>query len=261
MNDRLIETKEKVNLLGVQVDTLRLPEVLALISQVIDAQQRALILHVNVTALCIAYETAWFRHFVNQANLVFCDGMGVQLGARILGHQIPERFTLADWMWPLAGMAQQRGYSFYFLGNPPGVARRAAERLKTRLANLAIVGTQHGFFDHAVDSPSNQAVLAQIRAARPNILMVGFGMPRQERWLSENWALLPEVNVVVSCGALFEYLSGNLKRGPRWMTDHYLEWLARVLISPRRYGWRYGRDNTLFLWRILRQKILGTMPS
>jgi N-acetylglucosaminyldiphosphoundecaprenol N-acetyl-beta-D-mannosaminyltransferase len=261
LKDRLIDTKEKVNLLGVQVDTLRLQEVLALISQAIETRQRILMLHVNVTALCKAYETAWFRRFLNHANLVFCDGMGVQLGARILGRNIPERFTLADWMWPLAEIAQERHYSFYFLGNPPGVAQRAAQRLQSRLPGLAIVGTQHGFFDHTVGSPTNQAVLAQINAARPNILMVGFGMPRQERWLSENWALLPEVNVAVSCGALFEYLSGDLKRGPHWMTDHYLEWLARLIISPRRYGWRYVRDNTLFLWRILRQKISGTTPS
>lgn len=252
---------QKVNLLGVQVDTLRLKDVLARISTTIDARQRALILHVNITALRIAYENFWLRQIFNQADLVFCDGMGVQLGARMLGRTIPERFTLADWIWSLAEIAQERSYSCFFLGNPPGVAQRAAQCLQARWPRLSIVGYQDGFFDHRQDSPDNQAVLSRIKTAHPDILLVGFGMPRQERWLSENWPSLPEVHVAISCGALFEYLSGDLKRGPSWMTDHYLEWLARLIISPRRYIWRYGRDNTLFLWRILRQKFTGYTPS
>ena len=94
-----------------------------------------------------------------------------------------------------------------------------------------------------------------INRIQPDILLVGFGMPLQEKWLSKNWDSL-DVKIAITCGALFEYLSGDLKRGPRWMTDHYLEWLARMIISPRRYYKRYLRDNPLFLYRILKQKYL-----
>ena len=78
-------------------------------------------------------------------------------------------------------------------------------------------------------------------------------MPVQERWLIENWSGL-KANVAITCGALFEYLSGDLPRGPRWMTQIYLDWLARLMISPRRYAWRYFRDLPFFTYRIAKQK-------
>ena len=141
----------------------------------------------------------------------------------------------------------------FLLGNPPGVADSAANHLQARYPNLIVSGTSHGYFNKKPGYPQNEAVLQQIYQNRPNLLLVGFGMPTQERWLAENWSQL-EVNVAITCGALFEYLAGDLRRGPSWMTENYLEWLARVIISPRRYGWRYLRDNPLFFYRILKQK-------
>jgi N-acetylglucosaminyldiphosphoundecaprenol N-acetyl-beta-D-mannosaminyltransferase len=243
----------KANILGVLLDLVTLDEVLAYLEQVVQNGQRALVAHAHVMGLNLAYEQAWFREFLNRADLVYCDGMGVRLGGRILGHTVPQRFTLADWMGALAGMACRQHFSLYFLGNPPGVAQRAAEKLRQSYPGLEIVGTHHGHFDKTVASAENQAVLRQINAARPDILLVGMGMPIQERWLLENWASV-QANVALTGGAIFEYVSGDLKRGPRWMTDHYLEWLARLCISPRRYTWRYLRDNPLFLYRILHQK-------
>jgi N-acetylglucosaminyldiphosphoundecaprenol N-acetyl-beta-D-mannosaminyltransferase len=115
------------------------------------------------------------------------------------------------------------------------------------------VGTHHGYFDQDAASAENAAVIAAINAAAPQLLLVGFGMPRQERWLAENRARLT-VNVALTVGALFEYVAGTLPRGPRWATEHYLEWLARWWLSPRRYTRRYLHDNPLFLARILRQR-------
>ncbi len=246
----------KVDVLGVQIDPVTLDEILAYIEQVISSNQRALIAHTHVMGVNLAYEQAWLRQFLNRADLVYCDGMGVKLGGRILGHHIPQRFTLADWMDRLAAMAWRQGYSLFFLGNPPGVAARAARNLCQRYPGVKIVGTHHGYFDKAPASVENQALLRQINDTRPNILLVGLGMPAQERWLLENWPDL-QVNIAITAGAIFEYVSGDLKRGPRWMTDHYLEWLARLYISPRRYVRRYLRDNPLFLYRILRQKFAG----
>jgi N-acetylglucosaminyldiphosphoundecaprenol N-acetyl-beta-D-mannosaminyltransferase len=243
----------KINLLGVGIDPLPLEQLLARVLQTAGQGGRALVAHANITGLNLAYEQGWLRDFYNRCDLVYCDGMGVMLGARFLGQRIPERYTLADWVWPLADQAAQRGVALYLLGNPPGVAARAAESLRRRFPSLRIAGAQHGFFDKTPGSPQNQAVVEQINAAQPGILLLGFGMPLQERWLLENWPSL-NVNVAITCGALFEYLSGDLPRGPRWMTGHYLEWLARLLISPRRYARRYLRDLPLFAWRIARQR-------
>jgi N-acetylglucosaminyldiphosphoundecaprenol N-acetyl-beta-D-mannosaminyltransferase len=79
-------------------------------------------------------------------------------------------------------------------------------------------------------------------------------MPIQEKWLLENWDRI-DANLAITAGALFEYVAGDLRRGPKWLTNNYLEWLARLVISPRRYLKRYLKDNVTFLCRIIRQKV------
>jgi N-acetylglucosaminyldiphosphoundecaprenol N-acetyl-beta-D-mannosaminyltransferase len=251
---------EKVNILGVQVASVRLQDVLDLIRRTVERKQRALITHVNITGALLAYENEWMRQFLNASDLVYCDGMGVKLGAKLLGWDIPERFTLADWIWQLVALAEEEGFSIFLLGNPPGIAEAAAARLRARMPKLNIAGAQHGYFEKSPDHPENLDVLEKINASEADILLVGFGMPIQEKWLQENWDRL-EVNVAISVGALFEYVAGDLKRGPRWMTEHYLEWLARMVISPHRYANRYIHDAPLFLYRILHQKFFGLNES
>ena len=96
--------------------------------------------------------------------------------------------------------------------------------------------------------------LGRTNAVKPNILIVGFGTPLKERWLMENWDRI-EVNVALTGGAVFDYVSGELRRAPRWMTDHGLEWLARLIIEPCRLWKRYLIGNPLFLWRVLKQRL------
>lgn len=244
---------EKVKLLGVGIDPLRLDEMLALIRQRAVSGEHCLIAHVNIMGLNLAYEQPWLRDFYNQADAVYADGMGVLLGARLQGRRIPERYTLADWVWPLAEMAAQNDLGLFFLGNPPGVAQRAGERLQERFPALRMAGTQHGYFDRTPGGAENEVVLAQINHSGAQLLLVGFGMPRQEAWLRDNWPRL-EVPVAVTVGALFEYIAGDLRRGPAWMTQKYMEWLARMLLQPRRYARRYVHDIPLFLLRMLQQR-------
>jgi N-acetylglucosaminyldiphosphoundecaprenol N-acetyl-beta-D-mannosaminyltransferase len=242
-----------VDILGVKVDALRLDDVLGTIARTINARERAIVTYANIHALNLAYELSWFRAFLNRSDIVFCDGFGVKWGAWLLGAHIPERFTAPDWMARLCATACQDDFSVFFLGARPGVARRAAEQLRMRFPELQIAGIQHGHFDKNPGSAENEAVIQAINAARPNLLIVGFGMPLQERWLLENWSRL-EVNVALTVGAVFDYLSGEVQRAPAWMTDHGLEWLGRLLIEPRRLWRRYLIGNPLFLWRVLRQR-------
>jgi len=244
----------KANILGVCVDIVELEDVLDMIREVVSTSQCALITHTHIRGLHIAYEQEWFRDFLNSSDLIYCDGMGVKWGASLLGYHIPQCFPFADWIWQLAELAENHDFSLFFLGNPPGAAKRAADRFRGHFPKLRIVGTHHGFFNKSIGHPENEIVVQQINDTRPNILLVGFGMPSQEMWLKENWQRL-DVNIAITCGALFEYAAKDLKRGPKWMVENYLEWLARIYISPDRYGKRYLRDNPLFLYRILKQKI------
>lgn len=247
------EKLDSVSVLGVQVHLLGEAGICLYIADAVARQRKALVLNVNTHCYNMAYHHPWLRDFLNQAGLVFCDGAGVVLGARILGHHIPGRSTPADSMWSLAELAEQKGISFFFLGAEPGIADKAALKLKERFPALQIA-THHGYFDKSPDSRENEEIIRQINASKANVLIVGFGMPLQEKWLKENWDRL-HVNVGFSAGALFDYVSGELRRGPRWMTDNGMEWLARLLIEPRRLWKRYLIGNLFFFYLIFKERL------
>jgi N-acetylglucosaminyldiphosphoundecaprenol N-acetyl-beta-D-mannosaminyltransferase len=245
---------ERVDVLGVGVDPLTVEELHAEIERLARGGRRGLVLSVNAHGLNLCYEDPALRAFLNGAEVVFCDGAGVMLAARILGGRIPQRITYADWIWQLADFAAAQGFSLYLLGARPGVAQEAARRLRERYPDLEISGVHHGYFVHSAGGVESEAVVEEINASAPDILLVGFGMPLQERWLMENIDRL-DVGVALTGGAVFDYASGRLRRGPRLLTDSGFEWLARLLLEPSRLWRRYLLGNPLFLLRVLRQRL------
>ena len=237
---------------------MSIPELHARILDIVRERGHALVLHVNAHALNLCYRDPALRSFFNTASLVFCDGVGVMLAARILGKRLPERITYADWSWQLANFAERENLSLFLLGARPGVAERAAARLLVQHPDLKIVGIHHGYFNRAIGAPENEAVLTKINAARPDMLLLGFGMPVQERWLMKNWNRI-DARIALTGGAAFDYISGELRRGPRLLTDNGFEWLARLLIEPRRLWRRYVIGNPLFLLRVLKQRLIQDM--
>ncbi len=247
----------KIDVLGVGVDLLTVAELHAEIARLVRDGRLGLVLNVNAHCLNLCYEDPALRSSLNGADVVFCDGAGVMLAARILGGHIPARITYAAWIWRLADFAAAEGFSLYFLGAQPGVAQEAAKRLRERYPGLRIVGVRHGYFDHSAGSAENEAVLEGINATAPDILLVGLGMPLQERWLSQNRHRL-DARVALSGGAVFDYVSGRVLRGPPILTERGFEWLARLLHEPRRLWRRYLLGNPLFLSRVLRQFLWRT---
>ncbi len=244
----------RVDVLGVGVDPLTVEGLHAEIGRLVRGGRGGLVLNANAHCLNLCYENPALRRFFGAADVVFCDGAGVMLAARILGGRLPERITYADWAWRLAAFAAAEGFSLFFLGARPGVAQAAARRLRERHAGLEISGVHHGYFDHSAGSPESEAVVEEINAAAPDILLVGLGMPLQEYWLLENGRRL-DAGVALTGGAVFDYVSGRLGRGPRLLTDNGLEWLARLLVEPRRLWRRYLIGNPLFLLRVVRQRL------
>lgn len=251
MNTHSFET---VDVLGIPIGIVSSEDVIQYISYIAESNGKAIVANANVHGMNFAHDLPWYRDFLRSADLVFCDGAGVILAARMLGQHIPERITYADWAWQLADYAERHELTCFFLGGKPGIADRAAEMLHQRHPRLQIVGTHHGYFDKDSDSDENLAIISHISGLRPDILLVGFGMPLQERWLAENWAQI-DARVALTGGAVFDYVSGELRRGPKWMTDNGLEWLARLLIEPERLWRRYLIGNPLFLWRVLKNTV------
>lgn len=244
----------RVDVIGVPVDPVTVDQLHERILAFIRTGKRATVLHANVHAINLAWKHAWFAQILREADLVFCDGAGVRLGARLLGQQLPARITYADWMWRLAGWCASQRLSLYLVGGEQGVAAIASDRLRTRHPGVTIAGTHHGYFDKAHGGPATRAVLEAINAVRPDIVVVGFGMPLQEQWVHDNRARI-DAPVVLTAGAAFDYVSGRLHRAPAWMTEHGLEWLGRLIIEPRRLMARYVIGNPLFLARVLRARL------
>ena len=244
---------DRVDVLGVGIDPMTVDELHAEVKRLAGSGKVGLVLNVNAHCLNLCYKSPALRGFFNSADVVFCDGVGVMLAARLLGRRIPARITYADWAWGLATFAEAEGLSLFLLGARPGVAETAARRLAARHPDLQISGVHHGYFDHAAGSTENETVLREIRAAGPDVLLVGFGMPLQEHWLMENRHRI-EAGVALTGGAVFDYVSGERRRGPRFLTDNGLEWLARLLVEPRRLWRRYLLGNPLFVLRVLGQR-------
>ena len=248
----------RIDVLGVGVDPLTVAELHAEIARLVRSGRLGLVLNVNVHCLNLCYEDRALRDSLNGADVVFCDGAGVMLAARMLGGRIPARITYAAWIWQLADFAMAEDFSLYFLGARPGVAQEAARRLRERYPDLRIVGVRHGYFDHSAGSAENREVLEEINSCAPDILLVGLGMPLQELWLMENRHRLHAAGVALTGGAVFDYASGRVRRGPRLLTESGFEWLARLLRAPRRLWRRYLVGNPLFFLRVLGQSISRT---
>ena len=239
-----------VTVLGVRVDVFTLPGLVDAVVRSARDSHRCTVFYANIHVLNTAYGDPDLRRILNQADIVYCDGAGVRLGARLLGHRLPERMTGADWIEPLCAVCAEKGVSLYFLGARSGVAAEAAARLQARHPGLRIVGAHHGYL---ADPAVCAGAIAAINAARPDILLVGMGTPLQEKWIAAHREEL-DVPVVWAVGALFDFVAGVQPRGPRWMLDHGLEWLSRLISDPRRLWRRYILGNPLFILRVLRHR-------
>ena len=243
-----------VTLLGVRLVDLSAAEIVAAIIDTVKAGDRGIFAYVNIHALNLAHAQPWLRDFFNNATLAYCDGFGVLLGARLAGLSLRHRSTPPDWISSLAGGCAANALRIFLLGGQPGVAEGAAAALLREHPDLQICGVHHGFFDPRQGSAENQELVRTINEQGAHLLLVGMGMPLQEKWLAENWSQL-NLNVALPVGALLDYLSGTKRRPPAWMAQHGLEWAGRLYREPRRLWRRYLLGIPHFFYLILKHRL------
>ena len=244
----------RLSLLNISVDDFTLDELLDKMNMFVFEKKKGVIAYVNIHAFNIAYRDFEFRSFLDRSEVVFCDGVGIRLGALLARKSIKNRYTSPDFIEKIAKTAENLSWRIFFLGAKPGIAKMGADKLKENSPRLQIEA-HHGYFDKEYGSDENTNLIKRINDFRPHVLVVGFGMPLQEKWIVENFEDL-DVNIFFPAGALFDYVAGHVKRAPRWMTDNGFEWLGRLLIEPRRLWKRYIVGNPLFFWRVFVHHIL-----
>lgn len=254
-----IKDFEEVILLNTRFHKVTVQELIEYVTKAAKLEKKTIVGHVNVRAMNFAYELPWYRDFFNNANLVFCDGFGVLLGAKLHGYSVESvhRMTCPDYIEDLALACEKEDVSLFLLAGQPGVVDKAMAKFRAIAPNLKIEG-HHGYFEKSGEE--NYAVINKINKFKPGVLYIGFGMPLQERWILDNLERV-EARVFLPLGACLDFYTGSVRRGPRWMTDRGLEWLTRLTTQPLRLWERYLIGNTLFFYRVLTQPSSNRISS
>ena len=246
----------QLTLMGIKITNCSKEELTDYVCQVIRRKGKELIPNVNINCMNLCWKKKWLRDLINSSEVVFCDGDGVRLGGDMVGRHIKEKITYNRWIWNLAETSVANGFTWYLLGSRPDAVERAVKTLQERYPGLGIVGFHSGYISN---SGENDAIVAEINRTRPNILIVGMGMPRQEQWLQAHMPHL-NINVALTGGAVCDYVAGEINMTPDVFYRLKLEWLYRLLQEPRRLFGRYIIGNPLFLWRVIIYHWLNVRP-
>lgn len=188
-----------------------------------------------------------FREAMAAADLIFCDGNGVRLGALLTGQSIQERMTPPDWIDLFFEQCAQNRKSVFFVGEQDNVNRLFVEKVQNRHPQLEIKGRHHGYF--RFDSEEEINLVEHLKTANPDYIFTGMGMPRQELWAFRMKDHL-EKGVIIATGALFLWYAGVENRKKSFLTDNGFEWLVRYIKHPIKHFKRYILGNPLFIARI-----------
>lgn len=192
----------------------------------------------NLDHLAIAEADPEFRRAYEEADLVVADGAPVVWLARLAGTPLRERVAGSDLFWTLGRASAERDVTLFFLGGMEGAAEKARDELDRRYPGVKVVGMYCPPFATFATDEEQARIVEKVQAAKPDILLVAFGAPKQEKWIAKMRDRLG-VPVSIGVGGSFEMASGMLKRAPVWMQKVGLEWAYRFAQQPRRLFDRY----------------------
>jgi N-acetylglucosaminyldiphosphoundecaprenol N-acetyl-beta-D-mannosaminyltransferase len=244
------------NFLGIPLHPLTMEQTLDRVVAAMHQKRPLQHVALNVAKFVNLRHDRELRADVLGADIVGTDGMGILIGARLLGIRVPERVPGVDLMERLVALCAERGFRPYFLGASQEVLAKALQELSRQHPSLSIAGSHHGYFGQA-DEP---AIVQQIREARPDCLFVGMPTPRKERFMAAHRTTL-DVPFVMGVGGGIDILAGHVRRAPQAWQRSGFEWLYRVLQEPQRMWWRYLRTNVLYAGILMRAIFLNIQSS
>lgn len=241
----------RVNVLGVGVSAIALDDALRIISQWIAERAPHYVCVTGVHGVMESQRDESLRQVHNEAGLVTPDGMPLVWLSRLAGHRNTTRVYGPDLLLACCNAGLAHGWRHYFYGGAPGIAERLAARLVERYSGLAVAGAESP--PYRALTPEEESAAAE-RMRNADIVWVGLGTPKQERWMHSHVGVV-RAPVLIGVGAAFDFLSGAKRQAPRWMQRSGLEWLYRMAREPLRLGGRYLVNNPLFLWRVVGQAL------
>lgn len=247
---------EKINIAGVLVDNVSMEETLQMVDRFIARGEPSYLTNPNVDIIVRCHRDPWFMQYYKDGDLCVADGVPILWAARFLGKPLKEKVSGSDLVPKVCALAARRGYKLFFLGGRPGAADAAKAKLLQQHPDIEIVGTYAPPFGFEQDEAELERIFATIKEAKPHIVFVGLGAPKQERLIQRYYKELG-VPVFMGVGVTFEFIAGIVQRAPKWMQNIGLEWLWRLMMEPKRLWKRYLIDDPLFFWLVLKQKLGG----
>lgn len=244
----------RINVLGVGISAINLPLALDVVAGWVQQRQRAYVCVTPVHSVMDYQTDAALRRIANASGLTTPDGMPLVWLSRLLGYAWVGRVYGPDLLAAVCDKMRVRGCRHFFYGGAPGVAEEVARRLSTLFPGLEVAGTLAPPL-RAVGMPVPESEIAQINAARADIVWVGLGSPKQEYWMKAQQARL-EAPVLIGVGAAFDFAAGRQRQAPRIVQRSGFEWLYRLVQHPRRLARRYIINNPRFVGLLLAQ-LLG----
>lgn len=243
----------RIQFMNTEIDNLTMEEALLRIDQLIKEDCGAYVVTPNVDHIVQLETGGPLTEVYKNANLILADGKPLIWISNWYGTPIKEKISGSDLFPQLCNLAAQKGYKMYFLGAAEGVAAKAAENLKKKFPGLQVVGTYSPPFGFEKDVIELEKIKKQIVDAKPHILIVGLGCPKQELFILHHKDEL-KVPISLGLGASLDFEAGNVKRAPKWMANHGLEWFYRILQDPKRLAKRYLIDDRKILSLAIKYK-------
>jgi len=238
----VIKLFNRIKFLNTFIDNVTFEEAIAIIDKFINDGKYHYVVTPNVDHIVKLEKDEEFKKVYESADLILTDGMPLIWISKLLKKPIKEKISGSDLFPEVCKMAAEKGYSVFLLGAGPGVAQKAAEKLMAKYKGLKIAGVYSPPYGFENDEKEIRKIIEMINQSKPDILAVGLGAPKQEKFI---YKYLSELKVPVSLGigAAIDFEAGNIKRAPKWMQRCGLEWFYRFLKEPKRMFKRYFIDD------------------
>lgn len=237
---------KKIKLLNTYVNNVSMQETTDAIEEMIKADKKSYVVAVNVDVIMKIEQDALLKELTDKADMVLVDGKPLIWISKIHKKPIKAKISGSDLVPSLCEIAAENGYTLYILGGADGIAEKAKKKLEENLPGIKIVGTYAPPFGFEKDEKEIEKINSMISEAHPDLLITCFGCPKQEKFIYQNIEKY-DAKVSICAGATVDFLAGNVKRAPKWMSDHGLEWFYRFLQEPKRMFKRYFIDDVKIL--------------